>query len=120
MEPERLEGRWKGREREQLWNRQREFSTNPPEKCLMLRLMTACAAGIGERFAGFGNKLPVVTLGVKRQLQNTIGVVVSTLTVWLGLTNGTVRLFPAGDDHVLLHSEAWSSISVRLLGTVTS
>src|SRR5258708_27935412 len=104
MEPERLEGRWKGREREQLWNRQREFSTNPPEKCLMLRLMTACAAGIGERFAGFGNKLPVVTLGVKRQLQNTIGVFVSSLTVSLWLTHGTVRIFPSRSAPELTNS----------------
>ncbi len=61
--------------------------------------MTSGAAGIGEQLAGFGNKLPVVTLGVKGQLQDTIGIIVRDLTVGQGFAHGAVSIFPASAYH---------------------
>src|SRR6266851_2705568 len=79
--------------------------------------MTDGAAGIGERLAAFGNKLPIVTLGMERQFQYTIGVIVPSLTVRLGLTHDAVRIFPAGSHHELTNAMGKVAFSVGVLGS---
>ena len=81
--------------------------------------MTSRAAGIGERLAGFGNKLPIVALRMERQLQNTIGVIVPDLTVGQGFAHGAVSIFPASAYHELTDAMVKVTFSVGILRSET-
>ena len=53
---------------------------------------------IGKGFARLGNKLPVVTLGAKHELQNSEGFRVADFAVWFCGTERTMVLASGADD----------------------
>src|SRR6187549_2677490 len=60
-------------------------------------------AGVGERAAGLGHELPVVTAWLERQAQHAVGVAIADLAIWFRSCEAVVAA-TAGAGHELAHA----------------
>src|SRR5215210_555287 len=62
--------------------------------------MAAGAAGVAKGLASFGHELPIVARGMKRQLEDPVGVRVPDLAVGNDVAEGVVALAPGTHDEL--------------------
>src|SRR6267378_1804283 len=89
--------------------------------CLVLRekpkaLVAFAAAGIGETLPGFGNELPVISVGLERELQDAEGSRIAQFAVGLWRAERAVILAAGANDEFANAAHGIGSATRRLRG----
>jgi len=81
----------------------------------MKALVASSCSGISKRLARLRNELPVIALGVERQLEDAVSVVVARFAVGLGRAKRPVGIFPTAAHHEFTNAVVFVRFAVGVL-----